>query len=244
MKKIWLGLLCMMLLSPLWAVHISGFGNLVNALAQMYGVNLQSLTELKNLTSANELLAQVSQQSLDAQQQQTESMTGHYGMGNLANSSQDQDLQLWSADTWQDMLNQAGGGNQQRVQQLMEGFNERYPAIEAQKIVPGQPDHVKAKLYEEGYQTNRAVKAGASYIYEDVNRQIRQLQELLSYVEKTPNQKAALDLNARLVAQLGFIQLQSLRMQAMQTQLLSLQTQAQTNGIATDTQFLTQGETQ
>ena len=54
---------------------------------------------------------------------------------------------------------------------------------------------------------------------------------------KNQNEKAAIDLNSRLVAELGFIQLELLKLQSIHTQLVATKQQSDFNADTIDKQF-------
>ena len=55
----------------------------------------------------------------------------------------------------------------------------------------------------------------------EINQHIAALHKLSQQIEKTANTKGAVDLNSRLITELGFIQLMSLRLQALTSQQLA-----------------------
>ena len=54
--------------------------------------------------------------------------------------------------------------------------------------------------------------------YNEINKHMEALHKLSKQIEKTPNTKGAIDLNSRLLTELAFIQLMSLRLQALISQ--------------------------
>lgn len=54
--------------------------------------------------------------------------------------------------------------------------------------------------------------------YNEINKHMDALHKLSQQIEKTPNTKGAIDLNSRLITEIAFIQLMSLRLQALMSQ--------------------------
>ncbi|GAB4393788.1 MAG: hypothetical protein Tsb005_13530 [Gammaproteobacteria bacterium] len=237
MKKSILLLICLCAWQYTCASHINVTG-IINQLARLYGLNLQQLDNLQQLNNVNQLLENTSNDLLGQAQQQVAATTGHYGLGMLFNSNADRDAHLWSAAQWQQALQQASGGNSARLQQLMGSYSQQYPALLANQIVPDNPQHPKAQHYLRQTKTNQLALASSQFTYEQINQEVHKIQTMVDKIENTANQKAALDLNNRMLAELGYIQLELLRLQATQAQVNNLQTQTVLNGVANDSQFI------
>ncbi len=167
-------------------------------------------------------------------------LTGHYGMGNLYDDAATQQGRLWSQDNWQDVLKIAAGGNYSRFNQLQQAYSQLYPTVDQSQIVPSDPNNVKAVYYTQSANTNRATLAASEYAYNQINDHMKAVENLLAQVEGNNNndEKSAIDLNGRLVAEVAFIQLQELKLQAIQTQMQATQAQGQVNGMTMDASFV------
>lgn len=142
---------------------------------------------------------------------------GHYGFGDLSNGLDT--LQSWQspASTWSDALHNLSGGNPNRYQALLESYEKNHPALDenqyAQNATPAQTTRFK-----EDKAVNRAVLVQTTDSYNEINRRMQVLHDLSKQIEKTENTKGAIDLNSRLVTELAFIQLMSLRLQTLMNQ--------------------------
>lgn len=143
--------------------------------------------------------------------------SGHYGFGELSNGLDT--LQSWQspASTWQDALKNLSGGNSSRYQALVEAYEKNHPTLnEASYARNTTPE--RAAQFKEDKAVNRAVQVQTTDSYNEINRHMRTLHTLSQKIEKTPNTKGAIDLNSRLVTELAFIQLMSLRLQTLMSQ--------------------------
>ncbi|HGO6825635.1 TPA: type IV secretion system protein, partial [Legionella pneumophila] len=75
-----------------------------------------------------------------------------------------------------------------------------------------------AARFKEDKAVNRAVMVQTTESYNEINKHMEALHKLSQQIEKTPNTKGAIDLNSRLITEIGFIQLMSLRLQALISQ--------------------------
>lgn len=204
--------------------------DILRILGNIYGINVDQLETLKDVKNLNEALKEVGEKQLSA-------VTGHYNLGNLYNSSHDQAERLWSDENWQRVLEQASGGNSARFRELLKSYHDRYPTLSQNQITQFS-NTLKAKTYSDNARTNLAGLSVSEYSYNAVQDRIKKLQGLLNQIEQTPNQKASLDLQARILAEIGFVQLELLRLQSVQTQLTAMHNQGMTNGTTQDAGFV------
>jgi hypothetical protein len=177
----------------------------------------------------------VEQMGIDAEH--WSALTSAYGMSSSdlvdeAFSSDDPSAnytEQWSADSWDDALKEAAGGNSDRYETLKATYKQSNPTL----LDDNNAETIDAKkLVDTGYkkrvETNNMALAASQTTYEDVNQRIRNLKELIKTIdqpEKNANEKAAIDLNSRLVAEVGLIQLEMLRLQSIQAQVDSSEQQ-------------------
>ncbi len=164
-------------------------------------------------------------------------LTRAYGMGDNPN---DQNARLWSANDWNSVLEQASGGNADRFQQLMQSYAALYPTLQKGQTQPIDPSKLVNTTYTQSGQTYNAALSSSAYIYDDINNRINKLETILAQVDdanKNQNEKAAIDLNSRLVAELGFIQLEMLKLQSVHTQMEATKDQGELNDDTLDKQF-------
>ncbi len=73
----------------------------------------------------------------------------------------------------------------------------------------------KAIRYEEDIKTNQAVNVNSTYAFNDIKQHLDNVHQLSAQIENTPNTKAAMDLNSRLLVEMAYIQSQELKMQTL-----------------------------
>ena len=181
---------------------------------------INSLKQLSVLRDQYRVLKDTQQQAkdgLNSMKQLRDMNSGHYGFGELSNGLDT--LQSWQspASTWQDALQNLSGGNPSRYQALVDAYEKNHPALnEADYARNTTPEN--AARFKEDKAVNRAVQVQTTDSYNEINRHMEALHKLAKQIEKTPNTKGAIDLNSRLVTELAFIQLASLRLQTLMSQ--------------------------
>ena len=146
--------------------------------------------------------------------------TGHYGYGDLSNGLSE--LQSWQspASQWEDALRNLSGGDTQRYQSLVQAYEQNHPQLADTRTQNDMPADTHAQ-YKEDKAVNRAVQVQTTAAYNEINKHLAQLQSLSKSIEKTANTKGAIDLNSRLITELGFIQLMQVRLQTLSNQQLA-----------------------
>ncbi|HCD9500592.1 TPA: hypothetical protein NHI31_002910 [Legionella pneumophila] len=185
--------------------------------AQLILLAMKQLGELQEQYRVLSDTYQTARNQLDNLNQLKSMNSGHYGFGDFNNSLDS--LQSWQSpvSTWQDALQNLSGGNQQRYQALMEAYEKNHSALDeasySQFTTPAN-----AVRFKEDKAVNRAVMVQTTESYNEINKHMEALHKLSQQIEKTPNTKGAIDLNSRLITEIGFIQLMSLRLQALISQ--------------------------
>ncbi|HAT7877852.1 TPA: hypothetical protein JBD49_03805 [Legionella pneumophila subsp. pneumophila] len=185
--------------------------------AQLILLAMKQLGELQEQYRVLSDTYQTARNQLDNLNQLKSMNSGHYGFGDFNNSLDS--LQSWQSpvSTWQDALQNLSGGNQQRYQALMDAYEKNHPALdEASYSRFTTPANVMR--FKEDKAVNRAVMVQTTESYNEINKHMEALHKLSQQIEKTPNTKGAIDLNSRLITEIGFIQLMSLRLQALISQ--------------------------
>jgi len=178
------------------------------------------LTELRAQVRILKDSYEAAKGQIDGLNQLKDMNSGHYGFGNLNNGLDA--LQSWQSpvSTWEDALHNLAGGNEERFKALVEAYEKNHPALNENNYARFvSPD--KLARFKEDKAVNRAVQTETTQSYNDINKHIAALHKLSQEIEKTPNTKGAVDLNSRLVTELGFIQLMSLRLQTLMNQQLA-----------------------
>jgi len=182
--------------------------------AEMIANSLKQLSILRDQYRVLKDTQQQAKNQLDSMNSLRNMNSGHYGFGELSNGLDS--LQSWQspASTWQDALQNLSGGNPSRYQSLVEAYEKNHPSLNeaayARNTTPAN-----AARFKEDKAVNRAVQVQTTDSYNEINRHMAALHKLSQQIEKTSNTKGAIDLNSRLVTELAFIQLASLRLQTL-----------------------------
>lgn len=183
-----------------------------------WGEWIRTAQEIKQITkNYNELKTQY-----QTMKNQYSAMIGHYGFGNLYNATSDFKNRLWSPGSWSDALHGLSGGNPARYQELLVAYKKAHatmPTQQYQQLTSKQA----ATEYSQQINTNRAASVNASFAFNTIQSHLQTVHALSQQIEAAPNTKSAIDLNSRLVAELAYIQLQELKMQAVLNEQLAQQ---------------------
>lgn len=169
----------------------------------------------------------------------TDYLTGDTGIENYLNGSSDMNARLWSNDKWSDVLKASGGGNTQGFTQMQQHYSDMYPVVDKNKIGGDDikdTDLIRAQ-YEQQKDISRAALADSAYSYNTINQHIQNIKSILSQISNKSTEKASMDTNARLLAEVSYIQLEMLKNQDMQTQLMATESQGQVNGVSDESKF-------
>lgn len=187
-------------------------------------------------------LAQLKQQ-YDQQVRQYESLTGLRNMGRLFDGEVERQMRSYAPTSWQQSLQvlQQGGlpGNAADVVQAAKSFAQQQGInVKADLVFPANNgDNDSARTYTAETNT-AAVSAGISATaYDQAQTRMQRVQSYLQQIDDTPDLKASIDLNARLMAEVNESLVQLIQMQAAQMQTLSASNAAFLRGKARDAAF-------
>lgn len=185
--------------------------------AQMILLAFKQLGELRAQYQVLMNSYETAKSQLDNLNQLKSMNSGHYGFGDLNNGIDT--LQSWQSptSTWQDALQNLSGGNQARYQALIDAYEKNHPALNESPYTKNMSP-TNAAQFKEDKAVNRAVQVQTTESYNAINQHMAALHKLSQQIEKTANTKGAIDLNSRLITEIGFIQLMSLRLQALMSQ--------------------------
>lgn len=160
----------------------------------------------------------------DMDDKQFQILADHFGYGDLLNSDEDLSARKWSPDTWESALEGLSGGNGARYKELVDEYQKNHPYLSSDEMKEGASD-AQAADYEQQVQTNRASMAHASYEFEDVNEHLDNIKELSSQINKAENEKAIQEINARINAEVAYLQVEQIKSMSIMNEQLA-QTQA------------------
>lgn len=182
-----------------------------NAKSQLENAKLQlnSLKELKNFN------------------------TGHYGLGEIVDKFENLKNKKWGPSDWESALIDIAGGNPEQLKKYVKAYENSHKYLSDEEFLQGSSKEL-LDLYKKNIQVNKAVQIQSTYIFDDLDRHQKLLQELQSKIEQTPNTKAALDLNSGILIELAYIEMENLKMQSLIGQQMA---QSAANDIETQTQI-------
>ncbi|KTD20123.1 type IV secretion system protein [Legionella londiniensis] len=204
--------------------------------AQMIAIALKQLNELQTQYRVLNDTYQATKSQVDNLNHLKSMNSGHYGFGDLNNGLDA--LQSWQSpvSTWQDALHNLSGGNPERYQALIDAYEKNHPSLSESNYARYTTSE-KAARFKEDKAVNRAVQVQTTQSYNEINQHIAALHKLSQQIEKTANTKGAIDLNSRLITELGFIQLMSLRLQALMSQQIAQESLSELQDRAEMVQF-------
>ena len=167
------------------------------------------------------------QQQYEQLKQQYSAVTGRYGFGHWKNAASDLANRKFSASKWEDALKGMAGGNPARYQQLLTQYKQAHSTLTTDQYQKGTDKNLAAS-YTHQVQTNQTSATITTHEFNDINQHLQDLQALGQQIEdagKNKNIKAAEDLNSRITLEVGYIQVEEVRMMAVLNQQMA-QTQS------------------
>ncbi|MDE0853915.1 MAG: hypothetical protein OSA97_05790 [Nevskia sp.] len=203
--------------------------------------------DIANLAQALESYMQLSaqlrqlEQQLTQAQQQYQSLTGGRGMGALFNSGTEQSMRLYAPGTWQQSLQvlQQGGlpGNAADVSRAAQSFAQSQGITQTgAQVFPGNA--VNAQAYSASTGATAAAAGLSQAVYDQTQARMQRVQQYLSQINSTQDLKAAIDLNARLLAEVNEALTQMIQLQAAQAQVQGGSSAAMLRGKAQEAAFV------
>jgi len=193
------------------------------AYADEYDEIMKQLYKIAESTSGT----QTATEAIDAlNDKEFQELAAHFGYGDLLNSDDDLNARKWSPDTWDSALQGLSGGNDDRYKELVDQYQQDHPYLSSDDMKKGASD-AYATNYEQQVDTNRAAMAHASYSFESVNEHLDNIKELSSQINKAENPKAIEEINARINAEVAYLQVEQIKSMAIMNEQLA-QSQAST----------------
>lgn len=226
------------------AVFLLAVSMMPNAFADVVGVQEGLLLEnaieqLKQLQDQYELLNnayKTSQSQLQSLEAIKTSNSGSYGFGNLNNGVPDLKNRQWSANNWQDALKNISGGNPTRYKELVSAYEKAHPTLMmSQQQLEKGTSTAHLTQYQQHLALNKAASVETTYAFNEVNQHLKSIHDLSSHIDQTTNTKGAIDLNSRLLAEIAYIEVMSLKLQTLISQQLA---QASANELADDAEMI------
>lgn len=151
-----------------------------------------------------------------------DAVTGSYGVSNLANGVKEKATRRALPPTWQEVVSlQKSGFYGQR----QDYFNKLLPSIDIKLLSP-DPKNRNVVSYQMSVGNTQAAFAATEAIYNSIQNRLQTIESLTQEIDKTDNIKNSMDLNSRIAAENGFLNIDMARLVSLQ---LSLQANIQNN---------------
>lgn len=207
------------------AVVLLGLCMATNVNADIWGVEdalliEKAVAQLKQLEAQYTLLnstydtAKSQLSGIDALKQFN---SGSYGFGGLENGLDVLKQRQYSPNNWNDALKNVAGGNPGRYAELVRAYEANHPVLSDADFSKGASS-ARLNQYKQNTAVNKAVSVETTYAFNELNKHIKTIHTLSSEIDKAPNTKSAIDLNSRLVAELAYIQVMNVKLQALISQ--------------------------
>jgi len=203
--------------------------------------------DIANLAQALQSFMQLSAQlqQLERQytqmQQQYQSLTGSRNMGGLFNGSSDQQMRMYAPGSWQQSLSilQQGGlpGSAATVQAAGQSFAQTQGINQSgNQVFPGSTTNAQA--YNASSGATAAAAGLGQAAYNQTQARMQRVQQYLAQINSTPDVKASIDLNARLLAEVNEALTQMIQLEAAQIQVQGSANAAQLRGKVQEAAFV------
>lgn len=164
-------------------------------------------------------------------------LTGNFNYGAYNNDDKATTARKITPSSWDDALKSAG--NNKIYNDAYGNYKKIYALNKSDEVAPtSSGSNLIKSHYERSQAVNRAALASSEASFNQINEHIETLHKMVQELDAHPEEKAASEINARLVAENAFIQLEMLRQQTIQNQLLAMQSQGEINGMSDQADFL------
>lgn len=197
------------------------------------------------VTQLNEMAKdyQTQLEQLDQALSTYNSLTGGRNIGDLLNSSAEQDLRRALPADLQDMigLNNAGGlgSSGLQTQGIYNDLLTSYNPITGADLFTSDPTGTLASAHDRHKDTTVAALAASESAYNTASQRLSDYEALLGELNSSPDLKASVDLLARISVENGILMNELIKMQALQMQLNA----SQQGQIITETRRISNAQT-
>jgi len=210
-----------------------------------------TVTAFENIEQTVTMIEQLESAVQQYQQQiaHLETMTGTRGMGALLSSIQKSQDRRWAPSDLKSTMAtiRAGGipGTNQSYRVAAERYRDAAGAQTSSELSMASNGNIayQSSYYDETRASNLAAIGLSEAAYTDTDRRTGEIEGLLSQVDIAPDQKAALDLMNTMIAQMLFLQNESLRLQAQMLQNTASANMNYTQMTAQEAKFHDRGNT-
>ena len=151
-------------------------------------------------------------------------MKGNYGYGS---KFENPSLTAWqhSGKDWSSLLSSPTASGTDALTTLAKQIEKEFPIMSSDNVYSGSNHSEQAKLFDLLSKTTAASRASNTLAYNNVDGQLTLLDKLQTEIERSPNQKATLDLIARIQIEQAKLIAYQIKSNAVSAQLTSLQAQ-------------------
>lgn len=199
--------------------------------------------DTSNLLQAVQQYQQLVQQ-LQQMQQQYAALTGGRGMGGLYDSPLDQQMRQYAPPSWQQSLSvlQQGGlpGNAGDVARAAQVFahSQGFTPSGTTVFPSNSGNNPDALAYTSSAGATAAAAGLSQAAYDQTQARMQRVQRYLAQINATPDLKASIDLNARLLVEVNEALAQLIQLQAAQMQVAGTANAAQLRGTVQESAFV------
>lgn len=150
---------------------------------------------------------------------QLTAMTGITDLGSLLNGEEEQDARKWSPSEWAQVVS---GGNGARYQELLEQYQKMHPTLSTSEASEGMSS-ANATDYQQQVETNQAASSQATYAFNNSNAHLETINNLAEKINEESDTKRIQDLNARMNAEIAYLQVEVIKGIAVMNQQMAQQ---------------------
>ncbi len=156
---------------------------------------------------------------------QLSALTGKSEYGTFQNGKEEQEGREWSPSEWASALS---GGNNSRYNQLLDDYKKAHPSLSSDEANLGMSASY-ATDYQQQVATNQASATHATYSFNDTNNHLKIIDNLSEEINKTEDTKRIQDLNARINAEVAYLQVEIVKGLAVMNEQLAQQQATEIN---------------
>lgn len=184
---------------------------------------VKQLRELEEQYKLLQSTYQTSQAQLESIKSIKEFNSGSYGFGALENGLDS--LQSWQnpADNWREALEHISGGKNERYAELVRNYEASHPMLSEAEFAKGATAS-RTTQYQYSKKINKTISVETTKMFDEINTRLKNINTLSRKIDETPNTKSAVDLNSRLTAELTYISVMHLKLQALMNQQITQNT--------------------
>lgn len=175
-------------------------------------------------------------QQYDELVQTKNAVTGSYGVSLLENGPLAELSRRAVPGTWQEVVSLQQSGVIPGFSQKLGDFQKLFPTVDG-NLISQDPNNRNAQGYKLSTDNVRGAFASAELIYNKIADRLKTIEALTKEIDKTDNVKNATDLNSRIAAENGFLNVEMARLNSIQLSLQSVMQNNQNQATANHAEF-------